>query len=117
MAKKTQETPTITRKRKIKRKTAEPVKSQTTYKYGRLEPYDNSFLTFGRMNYIFLIAGILTILVGLIVMGMEDAQYGFGPLALTVAPIIIAIGFVLEFVAIFYPRKEDTPTKEEASKE
>lgn len=66
----------------------------------------NSKLVFGRKNYIFLIAAVVTTAFGFIVMGMETAEYGFGALGLTVGPLLIFAGIALGFVSIFIKDKE-----------
>jgi hypothetical protein len=66
----------------------------------------NSKLVFGRKNYIFLIAAVITTFSGFIVMGMETAEYGFGALGLTVGPLFIFAGIALGFVSIFIKNKE-----------
>lgn len=63
-------------------------------------------LAFGKINYLITLAGILLLVIGFVVMASETAKYGFGPLGLTVGPIIVLIGFVTNFIAILYkPRK------------
>jgi len=49
-----------------------------------------------------MIAGILTLILGFIVMSLDNEEYGFGLLGLTVGPIIVMTGFVIEFFAILY---------------
>ena len=53
-----------------------------------------------------MIGGALVILLGFFIMSLETAEYGFGTLGLSVAPIIVLIGFGIEFVAILYKPKE-----------
>lgn len=65
-----------------------------------------SKLVFTKMNYIIMLAGIAVLVLGFVVMGMETAEYGQGPLGMTVGPIIIFLGFAIEFVAILYKPKE-----------
>jgi hypothetical protein len=62
-------------------------------------------LVFEKMNYLLMIAGILVLVIGLFVMTMDTADYGFGSLGITVGPIIVLLGLVLEFFAIFYKPK------------
>ncbi|HET8859263.1 DUF3098 domain-containing protein [Marivirga sp.] len=57
-------------------------------------------LAFGKSNYIIMIAGILTLILGFIVMTLDSTQYGFGFLGLTLGPIIVFIGFIIEIFAI-----------------
>lgn len=57
-------------------------------------------LPFGRANYQFMVAGILVILVGFFVMSLDKEEFGFGFLGLTLGPLIVLSGFVLEIFAI-----------------
>lgn len=57
-------------------------------------------LAFGRKNYIMMLIGLGVIALGLFVMTLDQEQYGLGFLGITLGPIILMIGFVLEFVAI-----------------
>lgn len=67
---------------------------------------EKSKLAFGRTNYILMIAGILTLIIGFIVMTMDKEQYGFGFLGLTLGPIIVMIGFIIELFAILIKPKK-----------
>lgn len=66
---------------------------------------DNKPLMFARSNYLIMLAGIGSILLGFIVMTMETAPYGFGPLGLTVGPGLILLGFMVEIYAILHKEK------------
>lgn len=57
-------------------------------------------LAFGRQNYILMLAGIAVLIIGFIIMSMDKDTFGFGALGLTVGPIIVMIGFIIEFFAI-----------------
>ncbi|MGJ3235882.1 DUF3098 domain-containing protein [Marivirga sp.] len=57
-------------------------------------------LAFGKSNYILMIAGIITLIIGFIIMTLDSKQYGFGFLGLTLGPVIVFIGFIIEFFAI-----------------
>jgi uncharacterized membrane protein HdeD (DUF308 family) len=59
-------------------------------------------LPFGKKNYQWMIIGILTIVVGFVVMSMDNEKHGFGLLGLTVGPIIVVTGFMLEIYAILH---------------
>ena len=63
-------------------------------------------LAFKKHNYILMIAGIATIFLGFIIMMSETAEHGFGFLGLTLGPIVILLGFIIEFFAIFYKGKK-----------
>lgn len=62
-------------------------------------------LPFGRKNYQWMIIGVLTLMVGFIVMSLDNKQHGFGFLGLTLGPIIVMAGFVIEIYAILHRPK------------
>lgn len=66
---------------------------------------NKSNLPFKRHNYILMIVGIFTIAIGFIIMTIDQEDYGFGFLGLTLGPIIVLIGFIIEFFAIFSKSK------------
>jgi len=59
-----------------------------------------SKLPFGKKNYQLMVIGVLTLVVGFIVMSLDGEQHGFGFLGLTLGPIIVMAGFVIEIFAI-----------------
>ena len=59
-----------------------------------------SKLPFGKKNYQLMIAGVLTLVVGFVIMSMDSTQHGFGFMGLTLGPIVVMAGFVIEIVAI-----------------
>ncbi|MFN0049995.1 MAG: DUF3098 domain-containing protein [Cytophagales bacterium] len=62
-------------------------------------------LVFDRTNYIILLAGIAVLIIGYFVMTLDKEPYGFGFVGLTLGPLIVSIGFAIQFVAIFYKKK------------
>ena len=54
-----------------------------------------------------MLAGIGIILLGFVIVSMESNEYGFGVLGLTVGPIIIFLGFMVQFIAILYKPKQN----------
>jgi len=64
-------------------------------------------LPFTKTNYIIMLAGIICILVGFTIMTMDKEPYGFGFLGITLGPIIVMIGFIIEFFAITYKVKSE----------
>ena len=62
-------------------------------------------LAFGRQNYILMLAGIAVLILGFIIMSMDNNTFGFGALGLTIGPIIVMIGFIIEFFAILHKPK------------
>jgi len=67
---------------------------------------NKSNLPFNRHNYILMIVGIFTIAIGFIIMTIDQQDYGFGFLGLTLGPMIVLIGFIIEFFAIFSKSKQ-----------
>jgi len=63
-------------------------------------------LAFKKHNYILMLAGVATIFLGFIIMMLETEEHGFGFLGLTLGPIVILLGFIIEFFAIFYKGKK-----------
>jgi len=63
-------------------------------------------LPFGKSNYILMLAGIATLIIGFVVMSLDQEEYGFGLLGITIGPIIVMMGFIIEFFAILYKPRE-----------
>lgn len=61
-----------------------------------------SKLPFGRKNYLLMISGVLTLVLGFIIMSLDNKQHGFGFLGLTLGPIVVMAGFVIEIFAILH---------------
>lgn len=55
---------------------------------------------FGKKNYTTMLVGIATILAGFITMSLDKEEFGFGTLGLVVGPIVVAVGFFIQFYAI-----------------
>ncbi len=69
-------------------------------------------LPFTKMNYILVLAGVFLIALGMVLMigGGSDDPDVFNPKMfnfqrITLAPILILLGFVTEIVAIFWKKK------------
>ena len=63
---------------------------------------------FKKINYLIMILGIAVILLGFVIMSLDQEIYGFGLLGLTLGPIIVFLGFMIQFVAILYKPKKAT---------
>lgn len=61
-----------------------------------------SKLPFGKKNYQWMIIGVVTLVLGFILMSLDNKQHGFGLLGLTVGPIVVMAGFVIEIYAILH---------------
>jgi hypothetical protein len=67
-----------------------------------------SKLPFTKKNYQRMIIGVITLFVGFAIMSMDKQPHGFGFLGLTLGPIVVLAGFIIEFFAITYsPEKEN----------
>ncbi len=63
-------------------------------------------LPFGKKNYQWMIIGIATIFVGFVIMSLDSEKHGFGILGLTVGPIVVVAGFMIEIFAILHKPRE-----------
>lgn len=68
---------------------------------------DKSKLAFQKINYIIMLAGVLVLILGFIIMSLDTEPYGFGFLGLTLGPLVVLSGFIIEFVAILYKPKNN----------
>ena len=66
---------------------------------------DKSSLPFNKSNYIIMLIGILLIIIGFIIMANDSEQYGFGFMGITLGPIIVMLGFIVELFAITFKSK------------
>jgi len=66
----------------------------------------DSRFAFSKINYIIMIAGVLVMALGFIIMSNDSEPYGFGFQGLTLGPLVLMAGFVIEFVAILYKAKK-----------
>ena len=57
-------------------------------------------LPFGKKNYRLMLAGIVILIIGFVLMSLDSEPYGFGFLGLTLGPLVVLAGFVVEFFAI-----------------
>lgn len=57
-------------------------------------------LPFGKKNYQLMILGIIALIVGFTIMSLDNEQHGFGFLGLTLGPLVVMAGFIIEIVAI-----------------
>ncbi len=62
---------------------------------------------FTKINYLIMLSGLGVLALGFLVMTMDKETHGFGTLGLTIGPIIVFLGFMIEIVAILYkPRRK-----------
>ena len=60
---------------------------------------------FNKNSYKLMIIGVVIIFMGFFIMTLDNEEYGYGFLGLTLGPIIVLFGFIFEFFAIFYKGK------------
>ncbi len=65
-----------------------------------LDQKNKAALPFGKQNYTLMLVGIGLILTGFFTMTLDKEAFGFGFLGLTLGPILVMSGFVVEFFAI-----------------
>ncbi len=64
-------------------------------------------LAFSKVNYVIMLAGIAVLIIGFIIMSLDKETHGFGFLGLTLGPILVVIGFIIQFFAILYKPKKN----------
>ena len=53
-----------------------------------------------------MIIGVVVLILGFLFMTMDNEPYGFGSMGLTVGPVTVMLGFLIQFVALFYKSRE-----------
>jgi len=64
-------------------------------------------MAFNKKNYILMIIGLVVILLGYFIMTLDKQEYGFGFLGITLGPIVLIAGFIIEFFAILVKNKKE----------
>jgi fumarate reductase subunit C len=64
-----------------------------------------SKLPFGKKNYQLMITGFLVIALGFIIMSLDKEPHGFGFMGITLSPIVVVAGFIIEIAAILHTPK------------
>lgn len=49
-----------------------------------------------------MLSGLAVLVVGFVIMSMDTAPYGFGFFGLTLGPIVVMSGFMIQFFAIMH---------------
>ncbi|UII30505.1 DUF3098 domain-containing protein [Fulvivirga ulvae] len=66
----------------------------------------NNNMPFGRKNYMLMLAGLAVLVLGFVIMSLDSNPFGFGFLGLTLGPLIVFIGFIIEIFALLHHPKE-----------
>ena len=61
-----------------------------------------SKLPFGKKNYQLMVIGLIVLAVGFIIMTLDTEPHGFGFLGLTLGPVVVVAGFVIEIFAVLH---------------
>jgi len=71
---------------------------------------EQSKFAFTKKNYLIMLLGIAILAIGFFIMTLDTEPYGFGFLGLTLGPITVMFGFVIQFFAILYKDKSNPTT-------
>lgn len=63
-------------------------------------------LPFSKKNYQYMVAGLLTLVIGFVIMSIDSEPFGFGFLGITLGPVVVMAGFIIEIFAILYTPKK-----------
>ena len=67
---------------------------------------NNKSLIFTSHNYKLMFLGLIVLFSGFLIMSLDGEEFGFGFLGLTLGPIVVLAGFVIQFFAILSKGKE-----------
>ncbi|RSK47751.1 DUF3098 domain-containing protein [Hymenobacter rigui] len=79
-----------------------------------MEPTTPRF-AFGPRNYRLMFIGLAVLAAGFITMTLDTEDYGEGFLGITLGPILLAIGFAIEFWAIMARPGATAPVAQDAA--
>lgn len=65
-----------------------------------MEQRSSSHFAFGPRNYRLMFIGLAVLVAGFITMTLDTEDYGLGFLGITLGPILLVVGFIIEFFAI-----------------
>ena len=74
--------------------------------YTNMEENKNR-LAFGKKNYVLMLAGIVALAIGFFIMTLDTEPYGLGFMGITLGPIVVMIGFIIELFAIMVKDKTE----------
>lgn len=66
----------------------------------------NNKMPFGNKNYKLMLLGLVVLIAGFIIMSSDSEPFGFGFLGLTLGPLVVMAGFMVEIAAILYNPKK-----------
>ncbi|MBA9077864.1 MULTISPECIES: DUF3098 domain-containing protein [Rufibacter] len=72
-----------------------------------MDTKNTNLFSFGKRNYQIMLLGLLVMAIGFIIMALDSEPYGYGFLGLTLGPLVLVVGFIIQFFAILAkPRKD-----------
>ncbi len=66
----------------------------------------NEKMPFGKKNYTMMLVGLAVLFLGFVLMSMDSTTFGFGFLGLTLGPVTVFAGFMIQFVALLAKPKK-----------
>ena len=89
------------------------MKDNTTLE-GNKDTHAQDHIPLGRQNYLLMLAGIVVIIIGFVLMSggrytdpdVFNAYELFSTRRITIAPIVVLLGFAIEIYAIFHKKKD-----------
>ena len=64
-------------------------------------------MPFGKINYTIMIVGLVTLIIGFVLMASDTETYGLGSLGWVVGPIVVLLGFIIELAAVLIKPKDE----------
>ncbi len=71
------------------------------------KPNKKSKLAFSGKNYKLMLVGLAVLIAGFFIMTLDKEDYGFGFLGITLGPIIVMVGFGIQFWAILHSQQQN----------
>lgn len=78
-----------------------------------MEQRPSSHFAFGPRNYRLMFIGLAVLAAGFITMTLDTEDYGLGFFGITLGPILLVVGFIIEFFAIMADPGGQTSTPTE----
>ena len=67
----------------------------------------NDAFPFKKENYTIMLVGLAVLFLGFVIMSLDGQEFGFGFMGLTLGPIVVFSGFMIEIAAILYKKKKE----------
>lgn len=67
---------------------------------------EKSQMPFGKQNYKMMLVGLAVLFAGFVIMSLDSTTFGFGFLGLTLGPVTVFAGFMIQFIALLSKPKK-----------